>query len=100
MSSLDQKSDQNATFTLASVVKTQSHDPSWLALNKESAEHIERQNQETTAFRLKVALNVDGPIRLDVDVFDIDAPLKVYRDRKILPALTHNKNIDQLAVIR
>jgi hypothetical protein len=82
-------SDRNATFILGSVAKALGHDPSQLALNKESVRQARRQHRETAAHKIKEAFEVDGPA----------GPLTVHWDGKILPALTGNKNVDRLAVI-
>lgn len=82
-------SDRNATFIIASVAKAMGHDPSQLALNKESVRQSRRHHRETAAREIKEAFNVEGS----------SGPLTVHWDGKILPALTGNENVDRLAVI-
>ena len=82
-------SDRNATYILAATAKFFGHNPSALALNKESIRQACRNHRVTFEAKIQKSFSADAST----------GPLTVHWDGKLLPALTGKEKVDRLAVI-
>lgn len=83
---MNEFSDRNATFILASGAKSLGHCTANIVLNKESIRQARRKHQESLAIELK-------------DLFAPDTALTIHWDYKMLPALMSKESVDRLAVL-
>jgi len=79
-------SDRNATYIIAAATQSFGHNPSAIALNRESIRRARHKHREIVANEIQAS-------------FDPNCPLTVHWDGKMLPALMSKELVDRLAVL-
>lgn len=80
------ESDRNAMYIIAAAAQSLGHSPSAMALNKESIRRARHKPREIAASEIQAS-------------FDLNCPLTVHWDEKMLPALTSKEQVERLAVL-